>query len=113
MYVQVLDGSMDVGRKMKRAFCEPGNVADCPPLVPHPANIRPSPPPPPPPQTHTHTPPPFPVLISCRSSPFSAPPFLLSPFRSLLPLAEVPAALVYGQCLQCRHSIVTEMLFFD
>ena len=29
----VLDGSMDVGRKMKRAFCEPGNVADCPPLV--------------------------------------------------------------------------------
>ena len=42
MHVQVLDGSMDVGRKMKRAFCEPGNVADCPPLVPHTANIRPS-----------------------------------------------------------------------
>ena len=29
----VLDQSMDVGRKMKRAFCEPQNVTHCPPLV--------------------------------------------------------------------------------
>ena len=29
----VLDNSMDVGRKMKRAFCEPGNVEHCPPIM--------------------------------------------------------------------------------
>ena len=31
--VFVLDNSMDVGRKMKRAFCEPGNVLHCPPIT--------------------------------------------------------------------------------
>ena len=31
--VFVLDGSMDVGRKLKRAFCEPGNVEHCPPIT--------------------------------------------------------------------------------
>jgi len=29
----LLDQTMDVGRKMKRAFCEPGNVTHCPPLI--------------------------------------------------------------------------------
>jgi tyrosyl-tRNA synthetase len=29
----VLDNNMDVGRKMKRAFCEPGNVEHCPPIA--------------------------------------------------------------------------------
>jgi len=31
--ILVLDNSMDVGRKMKRAFCEPGNVEHCPPIT--------------------------------------------------------------------------------
>ena len=31
--VFVLDGTMDVGRKMKRAFCEPGNIQHCPPIT--------------------------------------------------------------------------------
>jgi len=29
----VLDSNMDVSRKMKRAFCEPGNVVHCPPIA--------------------------------------------------------------------------------
>jgi hypothetical protein len=29
----LLDGSADVQRKIKRAFCEPGNVDNCPPLL--------------------------------------------------------------------------------
>jgi len=29
----VLDNSMDVGRKLKRAFCEPGNIEHCPPIT--------------------------------------------------------------------------------
>jgi tyrosyl-tRNA synthetase len=29
----LLDNTMDVGRKMKRAFCEPGNVEHCPPII--------------------------------------------------------------------------------
>ena len=31
--ILVLDNNMDVGRKMKRAFCEPGNVEHCPPIT--------------------------------------------------------------------------------
>jgi tyrosyl-tRNA synthetase len=29
----ILDNNMDVGRKMKRAFCEPGNIEHCPPIT--------------------------------------------------------------------------------
>eukprot|EP00288_Rhodomonas_lens_P016757 CAMPEP_0177703458 /NCGR_PEP_ID=MMETSP0484_2-20121128/7681_1 /TAXON_ID=354590 /ORGANISM="Rhodomonas lens, Strain RHODO" /LENGTH=764 /DNA_ID=CAMNT_0019214811 /DNA_START=355 /DNA_END=2649 /DNA_ORIENTATION=+ len=31
--LQILDQSMDVGRKMKRAFCEPANIEHCPPIT--------------------------------------------------------------------------------
>mmetsp|Transcript_34451 Transcript_34451/g.77685 ORF Transcript_34451/g.77685 Transcript_34451/m.77685 type:complete len:815 (-) Transcript_34451:61-2505(-) len=31
--IYLLDASMDVGRKLKRAFCEPGNVEHCPPIT--------------------------------------------------------------------------------
>eukprot|EP00286_Rhodomonas_abbreviata_P022569 CAMPEP_0181304206 /NCGR_PEP_ID=MMETSP1101-20121128/9016_1 /TAXON_ID=46948 /ORGANISM="Rhodomonas abbreviata, Strain Caron Lab Isolate" /LENGTH=773 /DNA_ID=CAMNT_0023409927 /DNA_START=263 /DNA_END=2585 /DNA_ORIENTATION=+ len=31
--VFILDGTMDVGRKMKRAFCEPANIEHCPPIT--------------------------------------------------------------------------------